>query len=283
MKFDIRRKKKKKNVRVTDNHTLMSENAPFAVKESFGLLRTNLIYTPYKGEGAPVFGITSAGESSGKSTIIANLAYSFAHTGKKVVLIDADMRCPVQQNFFGYKKFSTGLSEILSGIVKSKNEVIINTEFQGLDVISSGHVPPNPSELILSPRFGDLISELKAEYDYVFIDFPPIGIVADAASVVSYVSGYIFVIRANVTDIVSVKEALETLENIGATIVGTVLNDVNYKDGMFGDKYRKSRYGKYGKYGKYSKYSKYDYSRYEMAAKESADTKKEEIKEESEK
>ena len=126
------KKKKLKTESLNDFHMLMCNDTPFAVKEAFGLLRTNILYTPYNGEGAPVYGVASVGESSGKSTIIANLAYSFANTQKKVLLIDADMRCPVQQEFFGYKKGTRGLSEILSGIVGDAREVIFKSSSEYL-------------------------------------------------------------------------------------------------------------------------------------------------------
>lgn len=249
--------KKNKKTPLVDNHTLMSEQTPFAVRESFGHLRTNILYTAKAGDDAPVLCVTSDDESSGKSTVIANLAYSFANMNKKVVLIDADMRCPVQQNFFGYKKGCVGLSEFLSGISKNIDDVIFKTSNQNLDVIPSGHIPPNPSELIVNQNFAKLLDELKKSYDYIFIDFPPVNIVADPISVVEHINGYIFVVRAKISDSISVSKAIESIETVGGNIVGLVFNDVNLKDGMGG------RYGK-GKYGKYEKYSKY--SRYENSA-----------------
>ncbi|MBO5415437.1 MAG: CpsD/CapB family tyrosine-protein kinase [Clostridia bacterium] len=252
-------KNKKKNLKIDKKRAiLLDEDAPFAVRESFGLLRTNIIYTRTDGSGAPVFGITSAEEGAGKSTIIANLGLSFAQIEKKVLIIDADMRCPRQYDFFGYPKENVGLSEILVGMVKDKSDAIFKTSNKYLDVISSGHLPPNPSELILSSRFEELINELKTEYDFIFIDFPPVGVVADALSVVSIMSGYIFVIRANVSDYVRVTEIIENFEKVNANISGIVLSDVNLKDGIFASKYKRNGYGRYGKYGKYSKYSNYN-------------------------
>ena len=242
-----------------ENYSLIDQDAPFAVREAFGLLRTNILYTPYEGEGAPVFGIVSVGESSGKSTIISNLAYSFAYTNKKVLLIDADMRCPVQHEIFGYKSDSKGLSEILSGIIKDSHEAIIKTKHDNLDVIPSGHIPPNPSELMLSPKLGEFIAQIKKEYDYIFVDFPPVSVVSDAVSAVNHVDGYIFVIRANISDKSGIKDSLDNIEMVGGNVIGIVLNDVNYKEGMFGGKY-KSKYGKYSKYSKYATSSSDDKS-----------------------
>lgn len=251
-------KNKKKEIKIDSrNYRLIDENAPFAVRESFGLLRTNILYTHAEGEGAPVFGITSAEEGAGKSTITANLGVSFAQIKKKILIIDADMRCPRQSVFFEYDKEAVGLSEILVGMVKDKKEAIISTPGGYLDILPSGHIPPNPSELILSSRFAELINELKPDYDFIFIDFPPVGVVADALSVVSLLSGYIFVIRSNVSDYVRVSEIIENFEKVNANIAGIVLSDVNLKDGIFASKSKKNGYSRYGKYGKYSKYSNY--------------------------
>jgi len=256
---------KEKNITANEEYFLRVNNkTPFAVREAFALLRTNIVYTNTVTEGAPVFAVTSAGEGSGKSTIIANVVGEFARIEKKVVLIDADMRYPVQHRFFGYKKNILGLSEILSGIIKDKNDVVIHTDNKYLDVIPAGHVPPNPSELFHSSRFGSLISVLKEEYDYIFIDFPPIGVVSDPVSAVNYVDAYLFVIRANVSNRIGVVESLNELEQVGGHIAGIIVNDVDFKDGMLGaDKYRGGRYGKYGKYSRYGKYGKYGkYSKY---------------------
>ena len=264
------KKKKMKLSGLEDNYNLINKDTPFAVREAFGLLRTNILYSPKKGEGASVYGVASVGERSGKSTVISNLAYSFAQSQKKVLFIDADMRCPVQHKFFGYDKDASGFSEILSGIVADPYETIIKTDNEYLNIIPSGHIPPNPSELVLSSKLGEFMGLMKKEYDYIFIDFPPVAVVPDAVSMVNYVDGYIFVIRANVTDKNGIKECIDNIENVGGTVVGIVLDDVNHKEGMFGVKYT----GKYGKYNRYSKYSRYNrYNRYARSATNSSKTK----------
>ena len=210
---------------------LMGENIPFAIKESFGLLRTNLFYTSSTGEKCAVFAITSDMESSGKSMIIANLALSFAQADKKVLLVDADMRCPVQHHYFGYDTNRAGLSEYLSGIVREKKDFIFPSHVEGLDLLGSGHIPPNPSELVLNPRFVELLETLKEDYDYIFVDFPPIGIVSDAVAIVKVVTGYIFVARAGRSKEQTVTSGLAAMQAVGANVVGVVLNDVNSKSG----------------------------------------------------
>ena len=139
------KKEKNKKKQLNASYSLLDERTPFAVKEAYGMLRTNILYMPTDNDDARIIAIPSAEEGSGKSTTIANLALSFARSQKKVVLIDADMRCPRQHKFFGHEKLSKGLSEYLAGI-SSKDEILIKNKYENLDIISSGHVPPSPAE-----------------------------------------------------------------------------------------------------------------------------------------
>ena len=238
---------KKKNIAIKED-LLLSESTPFSIRESFNLLRTNIIYSSTGSEGAPVYGVASTVASSGKSTIMANLAVQLGSMSKRVLLIDADMRCPVQNKIFGYKKEVYGLSEFLSGVIKTKEEGIIQTDCEGVSVMPSGHIPPNPAELLMSVKFKELIEEIKRDFDYVLIDFPPIGLVADSAAAVNYIDGYIFVARANQSKIGDVKATIERLEHLGGKIVGIVLNDVEAKSGNHG------RYSHYENYKNYRSY-----------------------------
>ncbi len=235
--------KKKKKVVTREEH-LVNDTTPFSVKESFNLLRTNIIYSSTNNDGAPVFGISSATAASGKSTVIANLAISLANMSKRVLLIDADMRCPVQTKIFGYKKDATGLSEVLSGVIKDKSEAIISVaEHENLFVMPSGFIPPNPTELLMSNKFKELIAELKCEFDIVLFDFPPIGVVTDAAAAVECFDGYIFVVRSGVTKIGDAKQSIAQIEALGGKITGIVLNGVESSE---------KKYGNYYGYGKYA-------------------------------
>ena len=219
---------------------VLSDNSPFAVREAFNHIRTNLMYTRKDDQnGSPVYAITSAGESTGKSTVIANLAISYTKINKKVLVIDADMRCPVQNLIFDIDSENIGLSEILSSIVDDPTDAISKTSFANLDVITSGAIPPNPSELLLSARFPAIIEKFRHIYDVVFIDFPPIDIVTDAIATFERITGYIFVVRANQSDSKNVRTTVETMERLGAKILGIVLNDANIKSSKksYGSKY----------------------------------------------
>ncbi len=235
---------------------LLSKETPFAIAEAFKLLRTNLCYTT-KGEDCAVFGITSAYVGAGKSTLVANTAISFAEMGKRVLLLDGDLRCPVQHRVFNLDPKSYGLSEILAGVCKNDTEAIRPSGINNLDVVTSGRIPPNPAELLASAKLRSFIEEAKKNYDVIFIDLPPICEVSDAGVISDVVTGYSFVVRAAYSDRRLIGLALETLESLGSSMIGFILNDVDIKSG---DYYKNKYYG-YGKDGKIgNKYGKYDKS-----------------------
>ncbi len=235
-------KKTNKALNKWDSPRLINDKTPFAVRESFNQLRTNLMYALASTDSAPVYAIASVSESAGKSTLIANLALSFAQIEKKVLLVDADMRCPMQFRFFGLDSNQAGLSELISGI---SSDVTVKNVRTNLDVITSGRIPPNPSELLSSPRFLDLIHAWKKEYDIIFFDFPPLGVVSDALSCAQEMTGYIFTVRSNQNHVKQLTSAIESMERVGAKIAGIVLNDYNMKGNR--NIYR-SRYATYDKY-----------------------------------
>ncbi len=248
----------KKNTKDISFPKVLNSEAPFAIREAFNQLRTNLMYTiTDSSDGAPVFAVTSSSESTGKSTVIANLAISFTQLDQKVLLVDADMRCPVLHDYFGFDDKQQGLSELISGIAK---DVTVHDAIKGLDLITSGRIPPNPSELLTSPRFAALIDQWKKEYDIVFIDFPPIGIVTDSVASFKSITGYIFTVRSGKSTAKKINASIETMERLGAKIVGVVLNDYDVKGSVY---YRHS----HGKYGKYAKES----SKYAESAKKTAE------------
>lgn len=216
---------------------LINDDTPFAIRESFNQLRTNIMYTPNDREGAPVYGITSAEPSVGKSTVSSNLAVSFAQAGKKVLLIDSDMRRPTQNRVFGYDKKHTGLSELLAGVEENDENAVVSP-LPGLSLITSGIIPPNPSELMQSRKFSHFLDKWKQEYDIILIDLPPVGVVTDPLTIAKYVNGYIIITLANKSDSIAVVNAIDTVKQVGSRTVGIVLNGSSLK----GD-------GKYSKHG----------------------------------
>lgn len=258
----------KKNAKKIDEifdyeNKLLDENTPFHITEAFKTLRTNVYYTATD-EKCPIYAITSAFAHAGKSVIISNLALSFAQMEKKVLLIDADMRRPAIVKIFdsGSEK---GLSDMIVNAKKdgeSFDKYIVPSKYQGLDIMFSGHIPPNPSELLANVALRKCISELKEKYDYIFIDFPPICEVTDAGVIADIVTGYLIAVRADVTDKRALADALSLLDKMKARVIGFVMNGIDPKTGGYGS----YKYGR--KYGKYGKYYQYGYHHYANSQKE---------------
>ncbi len=231
---------------------LLGDTTPFAVTEAFKLLRTNMFYTT-KGESCAVYGVTSATMGAGKSVIVANTAISFGQMGKRVLLIDGDLRCPVLHRIFKLDAKADGLSEMLAGVCADGHRAIRTSSFANVDVLTSGRIPPNPAELLASARMREFIAAAKQTYDVIFIDLPPICDVTDAGVISDIVTGYAFVVRSGCSDRRLIGVAADILVNLGGSIIGFVLNDVDIKSGD----YYKNRYSGYSTYGRYAKYGKY--------------------------
>lgn len=222
----------------------------FQVMEAYKMIRTNLLFSLATTDSRIVV-FSSAEPSAGKSTLSANLAIVMAQTGARVVLLDADMRKPSQHRNFK-KTRSLGLSKILGGL-NSLDECIYPQVKPNVDLITSGPTPPNPSELLGSVRMKRLLEELQNRYDYVFVDMPPLCVVADALVVAPSAAGVVLVARHNQTMYDEFAEALEKVETTGANLLGVVLTDMKIGTGNYG------RYGRYGRYDRRRYYQRYDY------------------------
>ena len=207
---------------------LLGFNASKSTDESYKHLRTFLLNSE-KHDGCPVFAIVAPNEKTGCSLVASNLAVSFAQLGKKVLLIDANMRNPKISKNFGLLH-GVGLSDLLSVEGDSIFELtgaVVPSGIGALDVLIAGNVPPNPAELLASKSFEDLLAKAKTVYEYVLIYLPPVCDVADACVIKESVTGYIFTVRSAKTDSRSAKAAIGKLESNGGKIIGTVLTDVN--------------------------------------------------------
>lgn len=229
---------------------LITDESPMRVLEAYRMARTNLFYSGDSEEKATVFGVTSASPGEGKSVTCANLAISFAMSGKRVLVIDCDMRKPTQKNLFEVVA-EKGLSEYLAGVVDVPE--VVETRYENLSLLSSGRCPPNPAELLYRPRFSVLMEKLCAEYDFIFVDLPPVGLISDATIVAPYIGSYIFVVRMKRSDYRSVQSAADSIEGVGGKIAGIMINDVEELGSFY--YYRGKHYGRYGKYSRY--YGKY--------------------------
>lgn len=220
--------------------SVLDDGTSWETKEAYRSLRTNVSFM-INGKDRKVIGVTSAMPEEGKTTNAVNHAVSFAQIGKKVLLIDADMRRPSVTSKLGIKN-GYGLSNYLAG-QKSLNECIKENKRYGIDIMPSGAVPPDPTWLLQSERFGELIGAVKEAYDYVIIDLPPVTTVADAYIIAEHIDGYLLVVRSGKTDRRAVEDMLEQLRMADADIIGFINNDVRRRgSGYYRFGYYKSGY-----------------------------------------
>ena len=219
------------------------EDLNFKAKEAIKTLRTNI---EFSGDDKKVIVLTSCVPNEGKSTIATNLVNGLAEAGKKVLLIDADMRKSVLAGRLKIDQEVSGLSHFLTGH-NTITEVITRTKKENLSIIFAGVVPPNPAELLSSNRFGSLIEAARNAYDYIIIDAPPIGAVVDAAIIAKHCDGVIMVVGYADVSYKLAQDVKKQIEVTGCPILGVVLNKVPTN----GD----HKYGYYGGYygGYYSK------------------------------
>ncbi|WP_024615544.1 CpsD/CapB family tyrosine-protein kinase [Clostridium sp. Ade.TY] len=200
---------------------LIVEKQPKSIPaESYRTLRTNIQYSSFDKEIKRIL-VTSAEPGEGKSTTAANLAVAFSQDEKKVLLIDCDLRKPSVHKQFRISN-NIGLSDVVMD--NSKLKKAINKHNEYLDILPSGKIPPNPSELLGSKAMGNLLDELQKEYDIIIIDTPPVQAVTDSQILSTKVDGVILVVRAERTKKDSVKLAKESLQKVKANIIGVVLN-----------------------------------------------------------
>ena len=217
------RQKTRHGVAIRTTRFFSNEKNNHAIIEAFKILRTNIEFMiPGKSKSRIVM-FTSALPGEGKSTIIANLASSMCESGKKVLVLDCDLRKPFMHKFFSADN-SKGLVSIIVGSALSQDVIHRNIHAIGLDLISSGPIPPNPTELLMSDKFKLLLEELSQSYDYIFIDAPPTLNMADTAIVGHLADATIFVITAGKTRIEIIKRCLRQLSQTNVEVSGILLN-----------------------------------------------------------
>lgn len=217
--------------------TITREELDYNTNEAYKALRTNIQFC---GDEVKVLTLTSCTPNEGKTMVSFNLAVAFAAVGKRVILVDADLRKSLLLGRYKVGEVEYGLSHYLSG-QRSLEEVLLSTDIEHMDIIFAGSHCPNPAELLNHRRFIDLIANLREEYDYVIIDTPPLGSVIDSAIVAKISDGAILVIEANAISHRFTQNVKEQLAKSNCRILGAVLNKVPLN--------RKGYYGKY--YGKY--------------------------------
>ena len=235
--------KKKSNVAPAKK---FASELDFASAEAYNLLRTNISFAlAGKESGARLIGISSPCPQEGKSFTSINLAYSLAKDGQKVLLIDGDMRRPSVASVLSLSR-TPGLSNLLAGGV-AEEIIHYQTLHEGLDVLLSGDIPPNPSELLGSEKMKRMIAEFSEKYDYVIVDLPPVTAVADPLVMSKLLDGIVVVVRHGYTRKKNIREAVRQLNFSGVRILGFVYNGFRHGSSRYykrtGKYYRKNYYG----------------------------------------
>lgn len=203
------------------NELIVLNNPKSPVTEAYRSIRTNLNFmSPDKPLKTLI--VTSSAAAEGKSLTLVNLALSIAQNGKKVIIIDADLRKPMQHKFFEMTNFN-GLSSILTGEIGFE-EALRETSVEGVSLISTGVIPPNPAELLASRKMEEILKRAQEKADMVLIDTPPVIAVTDASILASKVDGVILVVASHQTHDQILVKSREILERAQANIVGVVLN-----------------------------------------------------------
>ena len=219
------------------NVEIKTKKLDYSAAESFKSLRTNLQFC---GEDKKVIAVTSCTPNEGKSSVTMNLAVSLAEAGKKVLLVDGDLRKSVLVGRTKVKGMSKGLTHYLSKQA-SLIDVICSTNVPNFHMIFAGPVPPNPAELLGGKLFKEMISSLRKIYDYILIDTPPLGSVIDSVVIAEECNGSVLLIESGVISYRFAQEVKEQLAKSNCPILGVILNKV--------DMFKQGYYGKY--YGKY--------------------------------
>lgn len=190
--------------------------------EAYRTLRTNILYS-FMDLPLKVIVLTSAGPGEGKSTTCANLGVVLSQANKRTLVLDCDLRKPVIHKFFGMRNLS-GIVDVLAeqrGLQETWTEPL-----PGLKVLPVGSIPPNPTELLGSKRFAEFLERARRDFDYVLIDAPPVELVSDPMILATQGDGVLLVLDAQNTRKTSVRKSMRSLENVGARVLGTVMNNV---------------------------------------------------------
>lgn len=212
---------------------ILSEKSSFYVQEAYRTLRTNISFS-LPGDGCKCLCVTSSNTREGKSINTLNMAIAFAQAGNRVLLVDADMRRPSLARLM-VEKAAPGLSNVLIGQA-TPEKAIRKGIYDNLDFLFSGDIPPNPAEIMGSHAMEYFLNEQKKNYDYIFVDTPPVGVVTDVCVLAKSLDGALFLIWQNKTEKESVKRSIRQLEMAGIKLLGFVMNNVEQTGKKYGYK-----------------------------------------------
>jgi non-specific protein-tyrosine kinase len=236
---------------IADSHFANDRPAVIAeprspVAEAFRTLRTNLQFASVDVPLRTIL-VTSPSPGEGKSTIAANLATVIAQGGKRVVILDADMRRPTVHQIFDVKN-ENGLTDLVLNGNHNPGHQTQQTTVEGLTVLTSGELPPNPVELLGSEKMSALIEAISRQADVVVIDSPPVLMVTDSSVLAQRVDGVLLVIRQGETNLEIARQSLEQLQRVGANVVGAVLNGVKFGRSSYYYHYKDYYQGENGRF-----------------------------------
>ncbi|MFC4652856.1 CpsD/CapB family tyrosine-protein kinase [Lactococcus nasutitermitis] len=220
----LNKNKQQSTRRGRDKRLIAYINPTSSITEQYRSLRTNIEYTQIDRELQTIT-ITSAGPSEGKTTTIANLAVIYAQQGKKVLMIDADLRKPSLEKIFR-KDNVNGLSDVLMKKIDIDKSIQSVQEAQGLFIMPAGFIPVDPSRLLGSQSMCDLISMLKSSYDIILIDTPPILVATDAQIIAAICDATILVVKSESTENKGLVQSKKKLLQVNANVIGVVLNQI---------------------------------------------------------
>ncbi len=221
--------------------------------EAYRTVRTAIFFGVPKGKAKTIL-VTSPAPGNGKSTLASNLAITMAKAGQKTLIIDADFRKPMQHSIFEIDR-EKGLSSVLTGAL-TLNEAIEASHIDGLDILARGQEVPNPSEMLNSNAFMEILNDLLLRYDRLIIDSPPVTAVADRQILAAISDITLLVLRAEHSTRKLSQQTMDNLLSVGGYVLGAIVNDVSRKQGHYG---YYSGYGRYGRYGGYGHYGHYGY------------------------
>ena len=214
----------------TSSDVLFTDEMPWSVQEAYKALRTNVMFS-LPGSGCKIIGLTSAVMHEGKSVNAINLAMSLAKIDKKVILVECDLRLPTIRARLGLEN-EKGLTDMLTGQCQAGEAMVRSVEY-GIDVITAGTIPPDPTWLLQSKQIDAMMTELKKYYDYIIVDLPPVTTVADASIMARLIDGYVLVVRHLATDKRAISDMLEILSGVNAKILGFLYNDASAGNGKY--------------------------------------------------
>lgn len=205
----------------------VSSDAPFQFVEAYKSLRTNLEFLSSAGNCKTIL-ITSSVPEEGKTNVAVNLAMTIAASGKRVVLVDCDLRKATISRYLLIPRNHAGLTNVIT----SKDEgalaaALVRVKDSGITVLAAGTIPPNPTELLSAPMTEKIFASLQKAFDYVIVDTPPVSLVTDAAVLCRMADGVLLVVRPGVTTIQSAQLSKKNLEAVNAHILGVVMNGYN--------------------------------------------------------